>query len=806
MNPWYLFFSQLALVFIVLFPLSYLVYKIRNHNLYDLFGFVLIMLGYVVIHYKFIFGQQFSYHDTAWTYQVFFSIINQWIENGFQIGWNPFMNGGEPLYLYSNYFLWAEFFLLSFINKFLFNIPVEKLVNIHFFYIFAGYFTFCFILFSEIFKKSSIVFFPFSVLVFSGITQTTLVQPGLLALFFVPLVILALYIFFTKKDIHYLLFSLFFVSISANHYLPHYIFLVALFFFIAWLLVKYFLKIPTNEKNFLILRDITGNTKYSVIILICSIMVILPVLFIYAETSNYTSPTRGGKLGEVKTFDGFEGTQPSVFHPLNHYKYLVAMPVDFSYSKNIMDYHHSVHYIGLLPTLFFLFSFFVKMKNTDRVWFYSFSVLLGFLIYFSLENNFLWWVFNNYVPLFLIRHAFPLSTATTLVIIILATYGYKYAVTSEKYRYAVIMIALVLSSYIVIKHAQNINPSLIHLNPFNYPQERTYYSKISTPIPFDTMPLILKEAASTHPEDNFIFFRTNEFDRAIKHYPIIIPGKLFEFIPMNNHDFYIKKNSVTIANDRLGLVEEDSENEINHAVFLSENKKTIAINKFRQGIKKGETSLAIAPPELEKSFVKYTFDDLDKYYDKLLRFSIWIKSKNTKPSAIQVSLLSKIINRPITVNSYQNSGEWENIVIEKLISEKDISIGLVFSVDHTADAGAFFDDLKIEVQYVNPVKKNFSVDYINDKNPNHVRIKIVAPEEGYLVRKENFHSGWSIRVNDEESTVKKYGDVFQAIKVNRGENIIEFNFSSLYPMILWLHILFVFVGYFLFFRYLIKKA
>jgi hypothetical protein len=55
-------------------------------------------------------------------------------------------------------------------------------------------------------------------------------------------------------------------------------------------------------------------------------LLMLPFSYVYNELADYTSPTRGGKLGELENFKGVTNLQPGVFHPLSHYKYLIDMP------------------------------------------------------------------------------------------------------------------------------------------------------------------------------------------------------------------------------------------------------------------------------------------------------------------------------------------------------------------------------------------------------------------------------------------------------------------------------------------------
>lgn len=635
--------KQILFLNFILLPLFYLVYKIRNNSLFDLFCFILIIIAYVLIHYKLVFGYQYVVHDTAWTYHVLYSIIHQWIDNGFAIGWNPFMNGGEPLYLYSNYFLWAEFFLFSVLNKYLFNLPIDLLINLFFTYLFISYFTFSFILFSVLFKKSTIVFFPFVILVFSGITYSNIVQPVIMPVYLIPLIITSLYLFFSKQNINFLFSALFLTCISVNHYLPHYVVFFIIVFISIWIITAFIVKTIRKINGYFygnhryIIPSLKQlNKKFVSLMLIASLFVMLPFGYVYNELADYTSPTRGGKLGELENFKGVKNLQPGVFHPLSHYKYLIEIP-ELASTEHI-NYHHSVYYIGTIALLFFFLAFLAIKRMVDIIFFMTLITTLGILVYFSLENNLLWNLLNRHVDLFVLRHSFPFANMITFLIIIGAAYGFMYSIQTKQLRYAIIVFTPILSVYPIIKYAQYENAPAFDLKPFQYPQQRSLYSQQLTPIPFDFTPLILKQAAATHPIDNFIFFQKDAYYHLLKTYPNTAIGNLFSFAP---------------------------------------------------NLKNLDTS-------------------------------------------------------------------------------------------------------------------NIPVKYIQNNNPNHLRLEAVIPQDGYLIRKENFHAGWRAKVNHIETPIEKYVGVFQAVKVSKGKVVVDFEFKSLYPLLLWLHIGFVFIGYFLFFHYLIR--
>lgn len=640
--------KQILFLTLISLPLFWLVYKIRKHNIVDLSIFILIITSYIFIHYKFVFGYEYAYHDTAWTYHVIYSIVNQWIENSFSIGWNPFMNGGEPLYLYSNYFLWAEFFFLSLLNKFTFHLPTDSLINLFFSYIFISYFTFSFILFSVLFRKRYIVFFPFVILVFSGITYSNIVEPTILILYLLPLIIISLYFFLVKQNLNYLFSVIFFICLSANHYLPHYIVLFVAVFISMWMISIFILKMikKTNSKHLskiISLKKI--DKKYASLMLITSLLVLLPVAYVYMELKDYTSPTRGGKLGAIKDFKKIENIQRGVFHPLNKYKYLLEIPelnvnLPHNHGENL-TYHHSVYYIGSISLMFFFLAFMMLKKKTINTFFLTTITTLLFFVYFSLENNLLWNFLNTHVDIFFLRHSFQFANIITFFIIIVSGFGFMSFKTNKRIRYAIIIFISILSIYPVMKYSQFKDRPLFHLKKFQYPQHRSFYSKQLSPIPFDFTPLILKEAAATHPIDDFTFFQKDDYYVLLKTNPQATTGNLFSFIPFS----------------------------------------------------------------------------------------------------------------------------------PKKIALEGISV---------------------------------PVHYLQDQNPNHLKIMTEIPEDGFLIRKENFHKGWTAKVNNINTPIIKYGNVFQAIKVKKGLMLIDFKFDSLYTTLMYLHIIFVFIGYFAFFRYFIR--
>ncbi len=603
--------------------------------------YVLMILGYLSIYRNFVFGGQFCFHDTFWTYHVFYSVIDQWLKNGFSIGWNPFMNGGEPLYIYSNFFLWAEFILFSLINR-VFNLPVGALINLYFFFIFVSFFTFSYIFFSAVFKERFAVFFAGSILIFSGFTYSSFGQASFLPLYLFPLIFLAMWEFFQKRRRIYLFYVIFLLSISANHYLPQYLFIFILFFTGAWIFIGILSRNP-EEDGFLpqgSCKNCACAWGKPTFLTLISLIVLLPAVYVFFQLQrDYVSPTRGG--------GGIEDTsritvQPPVSQSWDKYKYLFNMPqVDpNNHLPENLAYQHSIYYIGAIPMIFFfLFLFYLRRIPDKKSFFLSCLLTLFLLVYTALGKESLLWDFLiTKIPLFFLRHSFPLAHLIAFMLILLAAAGFSLTVKNNRVKVLVILVNLAAAVLIISKVSSYENKEDFKLSPFLYPDKRSLYSHKLMPIPFDTTPIIQKEASATHPSENFVFFRYEAYDRFLKERPGSVIGNIFMFS---------KGSNLGVLNDT-------------------------------------------------------------------------------------------------------------------------------------------------------------TVNYIINNNPDHLRISIISDEDGYLIRRENFNPGWKAKVNNAEVFIDKFEGVFQAVKVKKGENVIDFTFNSPYFLFFWLHIICGMLGYCIFFKDIIK--
>lgn len=103
----------------------------------------------------------------------------------------------------------------------------------------------------------------------------------------------------------------------------------------------------------------------------------------------------------------------------------------------------------------------------------------------------------------------------------------------------------------------------------------------------------------------------------------------------------------------------------------------------------GKSSVKIEPPVIGKSVLSYLKDDSDEINNGPIRFAVWVRSSNTTPDAIQVSVQNG--SAPAIVKSYKNSGEWERLTIETDAGRERAKILISLSVTSSAIAPAVFD-------------------------------------------------------------------------------------------------------------------
>lgn len=122
---------------------------------------------------------------------------------------------------------------------------------------------------------------------------------------------------------------------------------------------------------------------------------------------------------------------------------------------------------------------------------------------------------------------------------------------------------------------------------------------------------------------------------------------------------------------------------------------SVTQNTLNDKIREGRYSVLLKPSSKGNSFLRYCSPSVEKFKGNYAVASVWAKSVNTIPDAIQMDVQDG--TPEIVVNSYKNSGDWERLTAIKFIDENAKQICVTFNVKYTATAEAYLDLLTIGI-------------------------------------------------------------------------------------------------------------
>ena len=552
-----------------------------------------IIIYFFILNKDFIWGSLGVYHDTR-SHEYLLTIFKQWMDAGIPIGWNPYMNGGEPLYLFSNGFLWAQWVLFCWIDK-LVNVGPHTLFNLFWIFHFINFCIGCLLLFMLLYENFRVTLFCFISLVLSGKFIVNLGQTAGFAMYYLPYILFSFILFYKRKNIYGFVFTALFSSLALNHYLPHYIFLgsgVFIFF-----MVIFNLKLLPSRLHFL-------RSKFIIVVfaLTVSLVVSSPALFSAKEIQQqYVSPTRGALSLGVGIKIGQTGSQPNVNAPLWGYRVLLEQEIPYR-----MNIHHAF-YFGIIPLL--LIPAALTRWRDKYVWVILASTVV--ILFLSTGDDF--WGYRlliKYVPGFnMMRHSVILAQFVSFFLICLSGYGFRELLREDLDRTANLKLKLLTFATFVIMFliSQKSNVILfgslgalilillgnkkqvssgkiknylvkqfyifyifllfvdltlfyvyhyergllkkqpVALSNIVYPLGRTFYPLFSYPLPPDLSPLIFKKASLTHHNDDLIFFRNQRLHDMLK---LLVPQREHEqALGVNVPIIYFTQNVKILSED-----------------------------------------------------------------------------------------------------------------------------------------------------------------------------------------------------------------------------------------------------------------
>ena len=398
-----LFYFKLVILLAGMAITAILPFQLFKKSLKESAWVALAIAAFFVFQKNLILGAVGPFHDVK-ALEYVLLVFKQYFENGIALGWNPYMNAGEPVYLFSHAFLrlpWAAFIL---VNK-IFHFQTYHLFNLFWIFLFLNFCAGSLLLFQLLFEDFKVAFFCFLTLLFSNMFLLNLGQViGLTSMYYLPWILFCIVLFVKRRKASALAFALLFTAISLNTSIPHIIFL-ALAVFTLLTLCFFFRESLVN----LVWRKLKSKPLAALTMLLITLIIASPLLLSAAEMNNYACPHRGGAML-------MEGIR-SADSPFWLYK--IVFQRQLFYLGDL----HFAFYFGLLPLLLFLLAF-VDAKN-KYVWVFFLSFLL-FLFFALGEPFFVYRLIVRYLPTFkVIRSALVYAQYACFFAICLSGFGLK---------------------------------------------------------------------------------------------------------------------------------------------------------------------------------------------------------------------------------------------------------------------------------------------------------------------------------------------------------------------------------------------
>ncbi len=815
---------KVLFLLIVMAPLFYVVYRVRNRSKADLGLYLLMVLVFLFLHRQYLAARCFASHDARGSLHLLWSLLNQYISLGDPGGWNSFMNGGEPFYLYSNIFLSSEWVAFVLLNKIM-AFPINDLINLHFVFVALSYVTFALVFFSVLFRERTTVFFCTAAMMFGGTMAGIAGQTNLHSQYFTPLAALTVYLFLSRREWVWLCWAIFFLAVTTNRYFPHY---VAVFLFVwacGWFIARRFARKDEEAK---LASPRMRRVPYAVAALLLAAVALLPGVYTFREcVTDFVSPNRGNAaLSERK-----QGAQHTVSLPLAHYTYLLHLPpglvlplkkqppcatIDDFYTpqgwgsyatdthEECVQYAHSVQFIGVVAVLLAGLSLVQNRRRTHL----AFVFALAVLVYMGLGNSSILWRFcRNYVPFFYIRHSFHFHTIITFVIVVLAGYGYSLLVTDKVVRWGLILLTTVIGFEASWAGRHYFKTPPPEPAPFTYSASRSlYYGALTTEtLPFDLNPLLQKTAVATHPLDNYVFWRAKSFDRLLHECPSLAEGAMFFTADrVWRLDELGKQLRIPLPRVENGSFEEWRLLPDGQPVpvgWLFESTGGGAMPARSDHVREG-MSAAMLPGDPDKEAVSLTsMIPAGDLAGRCFEMAVWVKSDTTEASSVSIELLDGV--SPARACFYRNSGQWEQLRVALTVSPGAKFLRLRCRAYSVADAPSIFDCVslaEISPTLLPPAR----VVSARGDEPDALRVEVEMPQDGYLVRRENCHRGWTATVDGRPAPILPFAGALQCLKLDKGKHVVEYRFRSPYAALFWLHVIAALAGQVLFFILLIR--
>lgn len=666
-------------------------------------------------------------HDTFWTYKIWYVLINQWVQSGAELGWNPFSGAGQPLALFNNYFLHARVFVISkifIVSGVKFSGDDVFAFSWLFYHLdLCVWSTMLFVALTGRLKES---FIGMMAILFGGLFWADMVQPaGVVTIYnLAPILFFTVLIYKTRR-MEWLPALALVGGISLNYYVPVYTALSLVALGAGWFIAgagsfKEKLAVPGN-----ILRELLARPIVIAISLAVFAVAAAPMVYSYAEMGDFISPSRGfrvrGAVSAKKT-----GFQASVSAPLLSYVN-ISDPFEkhdgkyFNYTSFLKDGYggvfqlphapqaystHTSFYIGVAPVIGFVIALFYSRIAL------AFAIGAGVLIFLGMGSEFPVWRFLvDYVPMVnMARHTFFFARAVTFLVIVASVFGFVYISDDRApLRKKIWGIALGGGIAFAITQASTLNS----------------WGAILTTLSMVVLLLLTGGIAWVKNTAKILVF-------AALLLIYLADVGLFSYNALGNS---------------------------------WDNQSTYSAQELEY------------PVNWETGNLKASGKPFD-LTPILLKDSVWLHKDPNFMFQLQKDFAKFAINNKLTES--HTSGPTFVFVPGNGRNDPD---ALAWETLTRIFGGTFQPD--------------YETTPIVSGNPNEIRISTNAPVNGYILRLENYHKGWSAYVDETPAVIKKVYPNFQMIEVPAGAHIIDFKFRSAYDAIVKAHLTLVIIGWLL---------
>lgn len=725
MEIFFLTFSLSIMLLVSLLPVA--LFR-RSAKEVLLVGFSII--AFLFFYRKYFFGITSAYHDTFWGFEAYFHLMRQWVNSGFMPGWNPYMNGGEPIYLFSNGFLCTPLLFFAFLGHFFKGVSSHLLFNHAFILLFLNLCIGAFLLFMTLFEDFKVAFFCYICLLLGSCFDIILGQPtGITVLYYFPYLFFGVLTSLKSKNPYGIALALVYAGLSVNYYIPVYMFLV-----VFLLLGLFFCFTPEDRRAAIYIAK-----RHYKILLVGTMLAFLaasPAIFLKSELNSFISPTRGSLARGVAVNAEQTGLQARVNAQWSGYKIFTE--------RIIKDHYGGIHhafYFSIFAFLIALLALFKSKEVWPKILFLT-AALIGFI---GTGPTYLLSLLYSYVPGFsFIRHMCFFAPFVSFLFICMAGYGLKLILVHEKKdRFGIILCVFICGFLPLLITRDLVSVILVFMG---------------------LLAILFSIILSTR-------LMNNAFLKLVVYMPIflVLILDLGYFNVMSQAYTYNAGNYPGILIASRDLPEPMAVKYPDRRHLYASGVWPMPVDVYPLYFK--DASLLSPWGEGFIFFRNSRLNDMLRQVRDKINFqafgiggALFYFTNNAKifePAEPREEMIREIFNG---VNKNKNPGN------PFVFFKKD-------EVDFAQSTGS--------QSSFNPG----SIRFTEIGNPNKIGLEIETSNGGYLVRLENFHKGWKSTLDGIAVKVYRANFAFQAIRVPPGKHKVLFYFKTIYPYLFWLYLL-----------------